>query len=132
MARKNNTLTDLQNFLSENPNEIEFAGNAGSREDFIKREPNSLVDVPQAGAIEEDFRDMGNVRLKDIANHLHTRAKREDKSFAEIWMELLKEASKQDPLLENTSLFQALRSLRTNSTSVISDGIAHIMKNRRR
>lgn len=132
MGRRNNTLTDLQNFLSENPNEIEFSSSTGSREDFIKREPNSLVDVPQAVTMEEDFRDLENIRLKDIAHHLHQTAKKADKSFAEVWMELLKEASKQDPLLENTSLFQALRSFRSSSSSVVADGIAHLIRSRKK
>lgn len=129
MAKKN-TLSDLSDFLRENPNEIELG--SSSKEDFIKRQPNTLVDVPQAKDFKEGYKDLEGVQLKDIANYLHATAKKQDKSFAEVWMELLKEASAQDPLLENTNVLQALKSLRVNSSSVISDGIAHIMKSRRK
>lgn len=127
MARKN-TLKDLSEFLSENPNEIELDNSFVSKEEFINRKPNSLVEVPKATTKDESFKDLSGIELKDIANHLHTLSKKNNQSFAETWMELLKIASKQDPLLENTSFFQAVKSFRKNSTSVFTDGMAYLLK----
>ena len=45
MAKKN-TLTDLSDYLNQNPNEIDLSKTA-TKEDFINRKPNSLVDVPK-------------------------------------------------------------------------------------
>ena len=45
MAKKN-TLTDLSDYLDQNPNEIDL-GKTTTKEDFIKRKPNSLVEVPK-------------------------------------------------------------------------------------
>ena len=42
MAKKN-TLTDLSDYLDQNPNEIDL-GKTTTKEDFIKRKPNSLVE----------------------------------------------------------------------------------------
>ncbi len=131
MAKKNNTLSDLNDFLRENPNEIEIDG-ATTKEEFISKQPSTLVDIPQAEKFTSESIKLENVSLKDIATYLHSTAKKQDKSFAEVWMELLKEASAQDPLLENTSIFQALKSVRKTSTSVISDGITHFMNSRKK
>ncbi len=129
MARKN-TLNDLNDYLRENPNEIEL-GNM-SKEEFIKGKPNTLVEVPEAKDFKKDFKNLDGVSLEDIANYLHHLAKKENRSFAEVWMEVLKEGSKQDPLLENTSIRQAARSFRKSSTSVAADTITYLMNRGRK
>ena len=47
---KNKTLNDLSDFLNQNPQQIVFK-NPSSKDDYLRSEPNSLVDVPQ---IKED------------------------------------------------------------------------------
>ena len=118
MARKN-TLRDLQDFLHENPNEI-------------KGKPNTLVEVTEAESHSKELKSLDGVTMDEIANHIHEVAKTQNKSFAEVWLEILKEGSNQDPLLENTNLRQALRSLRVNSTAVAADTIAYLLKKGRK
>jgi len=129
MARKN-TLRDLQDFLQENPNEIEIE--TTSREEFIKGKPNTLVEVTEAESPSKELKSLDGVTMEEIANHIHDVAKIQNKSFAEVWLEILKEGSNQDPLLENTNIRQALRSLRVNSTAVASDTIAYLLKKGRK
>jgi hypothetical protein len=129
MARKN-TLRDLQDFLQENPNEIEIE--TTSREEFIKGKPNTLVEVTEAESHSKELKSLEGVTMEEIANHIHDVAKIQNKSFAEVWLEILKEGSNQDPLLENTNIRQALRSLRVNSTAVASDTIAYLLKKGRK
>jgi hypothetical protein len=129
MARKN-TLRDLQDFLHENPNEIEIE--TTSREEFIKGKPNTLVEVTEAESHAKELKSLDGVTMDEIANHIHEVAKVQNKSFAEVWLEILKEGSNQDPLLENTNIRQALRSLRVNSTAVAADTIAYLLKKGRK
>ena len=129
MARKN-TLRDLQDFLHENPNEIEIE--TTSREEFIKGKPNTLVEVTEAESHAKELKSLDGVTMDEIANHIHEVAKVQNKSFAEVWLEILKEGSNQDPLLENTNIRQALRSLRVKSTAVAADTIAYLLKKGRK
>ena len=129
MARKN-TLRDLTDFLHENPNEIEIQ--TTSREDFITGKPNTLVEVDEAESCSKELKALEGVSIKEIANYMHRVAKDQNKSFAEVWLEILKEGSNQDPLLDNTNIRQALRSLRVNSTSVAVDSIAYLLKRGRK
>ena len=129
MARKN-TLRDLTDFLHENPNEIEIQ--TTSREDFIKGKPNALVEIDEAESCSKELNVLEGVSIKEIANYMHRVAKNQNKSFAEVWLEILKEGSNQDPLLDNTNIRQALRSLRVNSTSVAADSIAYLLKRGRK
>lgn len=129
MANKN-TLNDLSDFLRENPNEIELG--TMSKEEFIKGKPNALVDIPEAKDFKKELKSLDGTSLEEIANYMHELARQQGKSFAEIWMEVLKEGSKQDQLLENTSIRQAIRSFRNSSTSVAADSISYLMKRRKK
>jgi len=126
MAKKN-TLNDLSDFLRENPNEI-VVGGITTKEEFIKGKPNTLVDIPEAKDFKKELVSLEGTSMEELANYLHELAKKQNKSFAEIWMEVLKEGSKLDPLLENTSLRQAMKSFRNNSTSVAADTLSYLMK----
>ncbi|MFT7614052.1 MAG: glutamyl-tRNA reductase [Parvicellaceae bacterium] len=123
---KRNTLNDLSDFLRENPNEIELG--TPSKEEFIKGKPNNLVDIPQVKDFEKEVTSLTGTSIEDIANYLHEIGRKQNKSFAEVWMEILKEGSKLDPLLENTSIRQALKSFRHSSTAVAADTLSYIMK----
>ena len=127
---KKNTLNDLSDFLKENPNEISLG--ATSKEDFIKGKPNTLVDIPEAKTFNKELKNLDGITLEEIANYIHELGKRENKSFAEVWMELLKEGSKQDPLLDNTSIRQAAKSFRHSSTAVAADAISYLMTRRKK
>lgn len=128
MAKKN-TLNDLSDFLRENPNEIELG--TTTKEEFIKGKPNDLVDIPEAKDFKRELKNLDGTTLEDIANYIHELSRNQNKSFAEVWMEILKEGSKQDPLLENTSIRQAIRSFGESSTSVAADTISYILKRRK-
>ncbi|MBT4776585.1 MAG: hypothetical protein HOH13_05500 [Crocinitomicaceae bacterium] len=126
---KKNTLNDLNDFLSENPNEIEVE--AASIEEFLKSKPTSLVEINEL-AEKKELKKLNGTSKEEIANYIHALAKSENKSFAEIWLEVLKIGSGQDPLLENTTIIQAIRSLRINSTAVASDAISYLLKKGKR
>lgn len=125
MARKNNTLTDLSDFLNQNPNEIEL-GKVKSKEDFISRSPNNLVNVPKPSA--PKYTSTATKNLEEIAKYLHDKAAEENKSFTELWLQLLEEGVKIDPLLKNTSAFKMMRTIRKTSMSVMIEGITQLIK----
>lgn len=125
MGRKNNTLNDLSDFLNQNPNEIDL-GNVKSKEDFISRAPNNLVDVPKPKASKGNTR--AKKSLSEIAQHLHDKAEKENKSFTELWLELLEEGVKIDPLLKNTTAFKTMRTIRKTSVNVVLEGITQLIK----
>lgn len=125
MARKNNTLNDLSDFLNQNPNEIDL-GNVKSKEDFISRAPNNLVDVPKPRQTKVISKDKKS--LSDIAQYLHDKAEKENRSFTELWLELLEEGVKIDPLLKNTTAFKTMRTIRKTSVNVVLEGITQLIK----
>ena len=125
MARKNNTLTDLSDFLNQNPNEIEL-GKVKSKEDFISRSPNNLVNVPKP--TEPKYSSNETKNLEEIAKYLHDRAEKENKSFTELWLQLLEEGVKIDPLLKHTTAFKTMRTIRKTSVNVVLEGITQLIK----
>lgn len=125
MARKNNTLTDLSDFLNQNPNEIEL-GKVKSKEDFISRSPNNLVNVPKP--TEPKYSSNETKNLEEIAKYLHNRAEKENKSFTELWLQLLEEGVKIDPLLKHTTAFKTMRTIRKTSVNVVLEGITQLIK----
>ncbi len=125
MGRKNNTLSDLSEFLNQNPNEIDL-GNVKSKEDFISRAPNNLVDVPKP--TQSKSFSTNKKSLEDIAKYLHERAEKENKSFTELWLQLLEEGVKIDPLLKNTTAFKTMRTIRKTSVNVVLEGITQLIK----
>ena len=128
---KKNALNDLNDFLSENTNEIEIE--TASVEEFLKSKPNSLVEVNELTELEKkELKKLNGTTKEEIANYIHALAKSENKSFAEIWLEVLKIGSSQDPLLENTTIIQAMRALRINSKAVASDAISYLLKKGKR
>lgn len=127
---KNNTLTDLSDYLSQNPNEIEL-GSKPTKEEFLKKKPNSLVEIPKVKSETKNAVLPNGTGLAEIASYLHQKAESEGKSFADIWMELLEEGAKIDPLLKNTSVFKTLRHIQKTSFNVVLEGISHIIKNKK-
>ncbi len=125
MARKNTTLSDLSDFLNQNPNEIDL-GNVKSKEDFISRAPNNLVDVPKPSASKVLSKEKKT--LGEIAQYLHDKAEKEQKSFTELWLQLLEEGVKIDPLLKNTTAFKTMRTIRKTSVNVVLEGITQLIK----
>ena len=105
MARRT-TLKDLNDFLNQNPNTIEV-DDVKSKEDFLKKSPNNLVSVENVSTKVHDSKPkIANLEMDEIANYLHDKAKKEDKSFAELWLKILEEGAKKDPLLKNTNFLK--------------------------
>lgn len=129
MAR-NNTLNDLSDYLSQNPNEIEF-GKTKTKEEFIKKKANSLVEVPLVKKSKEVNPSLEGITIAEIAQYLHQKAEEEGRSFADIWMELIEEGAKIDPLLQHTTAFKTLGHIRRTSFNVVLEGISHIIKNKK-
>ena len=129
MAKKN-TLTDLSDYLNQNPNEIDFSKTA-TKEDFINRKPNSLVDVPKIKTETKLNASLSEVSIAEIAAYLHEKAKEENVSFAELWMKIIDEGAKIDPLLKNASALQTIRSIRKTSFNVVLEGISQAIKNKK-
>ena len=125
---KNKTLKDLTNFLDQNPQQIEHK-TPKSKEEFLKSEPIKLVDVPQINSI-KDPDAVINITLSDLADFLHQKSKEDKKSFVELWLKILEEGAKKDPLLENTNAFKLLKILRKTSFKVAIEGLSSFIKNK--
>ncbi len=124
MAKKNNTLSDLSDFLNQNPNQIEV-GKVTSKEDFISRAPNNLVNVSKP---KKKPARKSQKSLADIAAFLHEKAEKENKSFTELWLQLLEEGVRIDPLLKHTTAFKMMKTIRKTSVNVVLEGITQLIK----
>jgi|TARA_B110000495_G_C22924534_1_gene540250 hypothetical protein len=129
MAKKN-TLTDLSDYLDQNPNEIDL-GKTTTKEDFIKRKPNSLVDVPKIKTESKSNASLVGVTMAELASYLHETAKAENVSFAELWMQIIDEGAKIDPLLKNASVLETIRNIRKTSFNVVLEGISQAIKKKK-
>jgi len=129
MAKKN-TLTDLSDYLNQNPNEIDL-GKTTTKEDFINRKPNSLVDVPKIKTDTKLNPGLSEASIAEIAAYLHEKAKEDNVSFAELWMKIIDEGAKIDPLLKNASALGTIRSIRKTSFNVVLEGISQAIKNKK-
>lgn len=129
MAKKN-TLTDLSDYLDQNPNEIDL-GKTTTKEDFIKRKPNSLVEVPKIKTESKSNPSLEGASMAEIASYLHATAKADSVSFAELWMQIIHEGAKIDPLLKNASALSTIRSIRKTSFNVVLEGISQAIKNKK-
>ncbi len=129
MAKKN-TLTDLSDYLGQNPSEIDL-GKTTTKEDFIKRKPNSLVEVPKIKTESESNPSLEGASMAEIASYLHETAKSDNVSFAELWMKIIDEGAKIDPLLKNASALGTIRSIRKTSFNVVLEGISQAIKNKK-
>ena len=129
MAKKN-TLTDLSDYLNQNPNEIDL-GKTTTKEDFINRKPNSLVDVPKIKTDTKLNPGLSEASIAEIAAYLHEKAKEDNVSFAELWMKIIDEGAKLDPLLKNASALGTIRSIRKTSFNVVLEGISQAIKNKK-
>ena len=129
MARRS-TLKDLNEFLSQNPTTIEV-DDVKSKEDFINKSPNNLVDVKTSTPKKEVANLLDNATPEDIAKHLHQLAKKENKSFTDLWMKVIEEGAKVDPLLKNTTLFKTIRTINQTTFNVAMEGISKFIKGQR-
>tara|TARA_B100000902_G_C26973443_1_gene746567 strand:- start:49 stop:438 length:390 start_codon:yes stop_codon:yes gene_type:complete len=129
MAKKN-TLTDLSDYLNQNPNEIDLSKTT-TKEDFVNRKPNSLVDVPKIKTDTKLKASLSEVSIAEIAAYLHEKAKEDNVSFAELWMKIIDEGAKIDPLLKNASALGTIRSIRKTSFNVVLEGISQAIKNKK-
>ena len=120
---KNKTLNDLSDFLNQNPQQIVFK-NPSSKDDYLRSEPNSLVDVPQIKEEKNTF-NLLSANASDIANALHEQDK---KSFVDLWLKILEEGAKKDPLLKNTNTFKVLKAVRNTSINIALEGISQLIK----
>jgi len=127
---KNKTLNDLSEFLRQNPNEVEV-GKPKSREEFIKKEPNALVDVPKISKVKNQEVDFDDLTIEQVAAFLHQKAKADDKSYVELWLKVLEEGAKTDPLLKNTSAFKMFKTINKTSFNVVFEGLSQFIKNKR-
>ncbi len=127
---KADTLKDLSNFLSQNPNEIHFE-HVKSKEDFLNQQPVSIVKPEEKTITLSSLNQNNNLKSitsKEIAKILHQRAKEQKRSFADLWMEVVEEGAKLDPLLNNTSLLKTIKTINKTTFNVAMEGIAHFIK----
>lgn len=97
MAKRTNTLNEL-NQLLENNTEVEVLN---TTEDFFSKEAVTLTKVDyftEKGAVSDSEKKTG-FNTKELADYIHSKAKQENKSFVEIWMEVLEEGSKKEMLI---------------------------------
>jgi hypothetical protein len=129
---KTDTLKDLSDFLNQNPNEIQFE-TINSKEDYLKQQPNAIVKAEEKtitlSSLNQNL-NYKNITSKEIAKILHQRAKDQKRSFAELWMEVVEEGAKIDPLLKNTSILQTIRTINKTTMNVALEGIAQFIKSK--
>ena len=106
-------------------------GKTTTKEDFINRKPNSLVDVPKIKTETKSNTSLSEVSIAEIAAYLHEKAKEDNVSFAELWMKIIDEGAKLDPLLKNASALRTIRSIRKTSFNVVLEGISQAIKNKK-
>lgn len=129
---KTDTLKDLSDFLNQNPNEIHFE-TISSKDDFMNQQPNAIVKAEEKTITLSSLNQSINyksVTPKEIAKILHQRAKEQKRSFAELWMEVVEEGAKIDPLLKNTSLIQTIKTINKTTMNVALEGIAQFIKSK--
>ena len=95
--KKTNTLNDLNQYLEKNT-EVEVLN---SPKDFLKKEAVTLAKVDYF--TEKEHYAKPDKLLKysstELADYIHLRAKEEDKSFVEIWLEVLEAGTKKDLII---------------------------------
>ncbi len=123
---KRNTLNDLNDFLKDN--EATTQPKDDSREAYVEDAPHTLIDVE---VIEEEVNkkktkvtteSIGTMTAKDIADYVHQLAEEQDKSFTDVWLEIIAEGAKKDPLLKVDTILQTLINIPLTSLSVTRDG----------
>lgn len=128
MARRT-TLKDLNDFLAQNPNTIEV-DDVKDKEDFLKKSPNNLVAVENVSKTTSVKPIIKNIEISEIAEALHNKAIKEGKSFTELWLKVLEEGAKKDPLLKNTNIFKTIRTINQTTFNVAMEGIAKLIKSK--
>lgn len=129
MARRT-TLKDLNEFLSQNPNTIEM-DDVKTKEDFINKTPNNLVDVSTPLPKKDTVSALTNASTADLAKRIHELAKKENKSFTDIWLKIIEEGAKIDPLLKNTTPFKTIKTINQTTFNVAMEGISKLIKGQR-
>jgi hypothetical protein len=129
MARRS-TLKDLTDFLEQNPNEIEI-DDVKSKEDFLNKSPKDIVDVEDVSfSNKRKVTSSSKMEMDEIARILHQKAEKEGKSFSELWLQILEEGAKIDPLLQNTNAFRMIRKINATTFNIAMEGISKFIKNR--
>lgn len=127
---KTDTLKDLSDFLDQNPSEIHFE-NVASKEEFLNQAPNAIVKPEEkAMTLSTLNQSYKNITTKEIARTLHQRAKEQKRSFADLWLEVVEEGAKLDPLLKNATFFQTIKTINKTTLNVALEGIAHFIKSK--
>lgn len=126
MARRT-TLKDLNEFLNQNPNTIEI-DDIKTKEDFINKTPNNLVDVGSNITKKEVSNLLSSASPAALAKRIHAIAQEENKSFADIWLKVLEEGAKLDPLLKNTTAFKTWRAINQTTFNVAMEGLTKLIK----
>ncbi len=130
MARRT-TLKDLNEFLNQNPNEIEL-DDVKTKDDFLNKSPKNLVSInKKSKSIVNSASSIKNASVAEIADYIHKLAKKEDKSFADIWLKVIEEGSKTDPLLKNTSAFKMIRRINSTTFNVALEGVTKLITRRK-
>lgn len=127
MARRT-TLKDLNEFLSQNPNTIEI-DDVRSKEDYIKKSPNNLVDIEDLSSkTKKTPNQLANVSMAEIAQYLHSQSQKQDTSFTELWLSIIEEGAKIDPLLKNTNALKTLKTINKTTFNVAMEGLVKVIK----
>ena len=99
MARKN-TLTDLSEFLKgKGPK----ATAGDSIEDFVQEAPHALVDIDTID-VEAEEEQGEEITTTDIAMYIHYLAAERNLSFTDVWLEVINEGTKLDPVLQTLAV----------------------------
>jgi hypothetical protein len=93
MAKKSNLLIELEAFLSDNPNAAEDTS-PKNRADFIRTEPSTLVRNKKATQPRSEKKAVSPTILS-ITEQIQLLATEKECSFAEVWLDIIKQARKQ-------------------------------------
>jgi hypothetical protein len=122
MARKIDTLNELNLYL-ENNQEAEVLN---ASENFFEKEPLALTKVDYVSDKTDrpkPSEEKSQFTSKELADYIHTRAKEENKSFADLWLEVLEEGAKKDMLIPFDKAIQTWAIIPAKSLSILKESL---------
>lgn len=126
MAKKANTLNELNQYLEKNT-EFEVLN---PTEDFLTKEAVTLAKV-------DYFTEKKNIAILEgkpeyttieLSDYIHSRAKEENKSFVEVWLEVLEEGSKKDMLIPFDKAVRTWADIPFRSLSILKESISTMFR----
>ena len=121
MAKKTNTLNELNLYL-ENNTEVDVLN---STENFIEKKAVTLAKVDYFTEKVNYTKPVNKPKYTSIelADYIHSKAKEENKSFAEIWLDVLEEGAKKEMLIPFDKAIRTWVNVPIRSFTILKESI---------